>query len=567
MNWEYSLTKTRPIILLETLRKVLVKIVTKRLSKVIAERNILKGGNHAGLPGGSTEAPLRIINTCIEDAKKNNKELWLTFQDLSKAYDSKKSVIKEKGIMKQYTTIIGIDQGEVISPLLWTIYYDPLLAEINSLKMGYEIEHCFKNEFNIINNIQTNYDKFEMITNKKLDKDIVEVNFRSSKRMVKPLTSKESVRILGVWINLDLRTNYVFNQCKNIIKRYNKTISFKQITDLQMKYIYNHVIIPRVDYKVQLLVWTNSQTEKLNSTCRYMFKRKASLPLTTPNSIIHSSLGYAIKDINTIQAQRQLSRLYNQVISKGVMKDIFEIDCKQLQSELLSNKSPLHSDVKVNQIQGGLLPIVEIYTHKEIFTNGISKGLKGKNVYFASQLMSSNGIRLLRYKDLKHRIKINTQGRIPSWFKFIETKLIEDPLKSKKVKTDFQLGYNIHSVNTKIDNLKTKNWITTFHDQIGKPIIGRVLDNPNEDKIRIEHWIQDLENDQISPSVQLPILKKCEGCEVKTNQIRNKKSNTKVRCIADINIENCVKVSANSIQNDHYIADMAIYEALTQAEH
>ncbi|UZO25974.1 uncharacterized protein OCT59_018227 [Rhizophagus irregularis] len=76
IDWKYSLTKTRPIILLETLRKVLVKIVTKRLS----ERNILKGGNHAGLPGRSTEAPLRIINTCIEDAKKNNKELWLTFR-------------------------------------------------------------------------------------------------------------------------------------------------------------------------------------------------------------------------------------------------------------------------------------------------------------------------------------------------------------------------------------------------------------------------------------------------------------------------------------------------------
>ncbi|CAB5338006.1 unnamed protein product [Rhizophagus irregularis] len=281
------------------------------------------------------------------------------------------------------------------------------------------------------------------------------------------------------------------------------------------------------------------------------------------------------------------------------MKDIFEIDCKQLQSELLSNKSPLatwnislkdlqvkhyllahvlallynnmltikSSGVKVNQIQGGLLPIVEICTHKEIFTNGISKGLKGKNVYFVNQLMSSDGIHLLRYKDLKYRTKINTQGRIPNWFKFIETKLIEDPLKSKKVKTDYQLGYNIHSVNTKIDNLKTKNWITTFHDQIGtKPIIGRVLDNPNEDKIRIEHWIQDLENDQISPSVQLPILKKCEGCEVKMNQIRNKRSNTKVRCIADINIENCVKVNANSIQNDRYIADIAIYEALAQAE-
>ncbi|EXX71094.1 hypothetical protein GLOIN_2v1786842 [Rhizophagus irregularis DAOM 181602=DAOM 197198] len=199
------------------------------------------------------------------------------------------------------------------------------------------------------------------------------------------------------------------------------------------------------------------------------------------------------------------------------MKDIFEVDCKQLQSELLSNKFPLatwnislkdlqvkhcllarilallydnmltikSSGVKVNQIQEGLIPIVEICIHKEIFTNGISKGLKGKNVYFTSQLMSSDSTRLLRYKDLKHRTKINTQDRISSWFKFIETKLIEDPLKSKKVKTDYQLRYNIHSVDTKIDNLKTKNWITTFHDQIGKPIIGRVLDNPNKDKIRI----------------------------------------------------------------------------------
>ncbi|CAB4406684.1 unnamed protein product [Rhizophagus irregularis] len=385
--------------------------------------------------------------------------------------------------------------------------------------MGYEIEHCFKSnvqleqeerlrinissqsymddvtwitknkaqleqilkiadEFNIMNNIQTNYDKFEMITNKKLDKDIVEVNFGSPKRKVKPLTSKESVRILGVWINLDLKTNYVFNQCKDIIKKYNKTISFKQITDLQMKYIYNHVIIPRIDYKAQLLVWTSSQTEKLNSTCRYMFKRKASLPLTTPNSIIHSSIGYAIKDINTIQAQRQLSRIYNQVISKGLIKDIFEADCRQLQAELLFNKSPLAiwnislkdlqvkhcllaqvlvllydnmltiktSGVKVNQIQGGLMPIVEICTHKEIFKKGISKGLKGKYVYFVNQLMSSDGTRLLRYKDLKHRIKINTQGRIPSWFKFIESKLVEEPLKSKKVKIDYQVGYNTFSV-------------------------------------------------------------------------------------------------------------------------
>ncbi|CAB4437826.1 unnamed protein product [Rhizophagus irregularis] len=414
-----------------------------------------------------------------------------------------------------------------------------------------------------------------MITNKKLDKDMIEVNFGSSKRWVKPLTSKESVRILGVWINLDLKTNYIFNQCKEIISKYNKTINFKQVTDLQMKYIYNHVIIPRLDYKAQLLVWTNSQVEKLNCICRYMFKRKASLPLTIPNSIIHSSMGYAIKDINTIQAQRQLSRVYNQVTAKGIMRDIFEADYLQVKHCLLARILALlydnmltirSSGIKVNQIEGGSLPIVEIFTHKEIFNKGISKGLKGKNVYFASQLMSSDGMRLLRYKDLKHRIKINTQGRIPSWFKFVENKLIEEPVKSKKVKNNYQLGYSLYNEEMNIDKLKTKNWITTFHNQIGKPIIGRVLDKPKEDQLWVEHWIQELEDDQLSPSVQLPIIKKCGGCEIKTNQIRNRRSNAKIRCVMNIRAENCIKINANSIQNDRYIADIAIYEALAQAE-
>jgi hypothetical protein len=148
MEWKHMLTKTKPITLLETLRKTLVKIITKRLLNVIAEKNILKGGNHAALPRGSTKAPLRIINTCIKDAKSNKKPIWMMFQNLSKAYDrvdvemlklvmirikvpnlliqlitnlfvnSKKAIIGYFGITSYLTLQIGIDQGEVISPLL-----------------------------------------------------------------------------------------------------------------------------------------------------------------------------------------------------------------------------------------------------------------------------------------------------------------------------------------------------------------------------------------------------------------------------------------------------------------
>ncbi|PKY55160.1 hypothetical protein RhiirA4_474444 [Rhizophagus irregularis] len=50
------------------------------------------------------------------------------------------------------------------------------------------------------------------------------------------------------------------------------------------------------------------------------------------------------------------------------------------------------------------------------------------------------------------------------------------------------------------------------------------------------------------------------------SQIRNRRNNAKIRCVTNIRAENCIKINANSIQNDRYIADIAIYEALAQAE-
>ena len=159
-EWESSLNNTRPITLLETTRKAMVRILNTRLAKIFVEHRILKGNQFAGLPGSSTFEPLRILNEIIEDAKEKHTEIWTLFQDMSKAYDHvnifmlkkamqrlkipssfnnliinlftqrKNRVFTAVGTTSPYDVLIGIDQGEVISPLLWCIYYDMLLCEV-----------------------------------------------------------------------------------------------------------------------------------------------------------------------------------------------------------------------------------------------------------------------------------------------------------------------------------------------------------------------------------------------------------------------------------------------------
>src|SRR3954447_14120123 len=87
-DWQLNLDKTRPITLLECPRKILMKILTDRMTKTLVENpHILGENNYAALPGRLTMESLHILNMLMEDARENGKELWILMQDISKAYD------------------------------------------------------------------------------------------------------------------------------------------------------------------------------------------------------------------------------------------------------------------------------------------------------------------------------------------------------------------------------------------------------------------------------------------------------------------------------------------------
>ena len=74
--------------LLESPRKLYMKILTNRLSTILAKnKHVLGEHNFAALPGNSTFEPIHILNNIFEEAQERKKECWALLQDMSKAYD------------------------------------------------------------------------------------------------------------------------------------------------------------------------------------------------------------------------------------------------------------------------------------------------------------------------------------------------------------------------------------------------------------------------------------------------------------------------------------------------
>uniref|UniRef100_U9U094 Uncharacterized protein n=1 Tax=Rhizophagus irregularis (strain DAOM 181602 / DAOM 197198 / MUCL 43194) TaxID=747089 RepID=U9U094_RHIID len=107
-NRKYSI---RLIVLLETFRKLFVKILTQRINILLTSYNLINKNNHAGLIGQSTLQPLQVIQHIIESAYKDKKQLWIGLHDLSKA-NRKNNVILPSGLSTDYDVLQSIDQGE-----------------------------------------------------------------------------------------------------------------------------------------------------------------------------------------------------------------------------------------------------------------------------------------------------------------------------------------------------------------------------------------------------------------------------------------------------------------------
>ena len=85
---------------MEATRKYFTKIITSKLSLVCKEKWVLRGPNFAGLPGESTQEPIQLLNNICEEAREQNKELWILLQDTAKAYDTVNLEMLERALKR-----------------------------------------------------------------------------------------------------------------------------------------------------------------------------------------------------------------------------------------------------------------------------------------------------------------------------------------------------------------------------------------------------------------------------------------------------------------------------------
>jgi hypothetical protein len=322
-DWECKLNNTRPITLLETTRKLLIKIITKRLNSFLAKNNVLQWNNRAGIIGESCFQPIHFTQHVIEQCQHLIQPLWIGLQDLSKAYnrvnvsllrlalerlhipynivnlltdlftDRFNNIIINNRTSNLYTVEQGIDQGEIISPLLWIIYYDPMFTKINQNKSlhvninveqirniynkNLDITHTFEivvlgylddttwfasskeqlenqlqiaNSFYNFTDIKINHEKYKILTNEKpfINKEITLRISENKFIVIKTASKRQGKRILGVYINACNNKTPTIHKMKQIIYEFRNAIKYKKITHDHIIYLINRVLIPRLEY-------------------------------------------------------------------------------------------------------------------------------------------------------------------------------------------------------------------------------------------------------------------------------------------------------------------------------
>jgi ribonuclease HI len=411
-----------------------------------------------------------------------------------------------------------------------------------------------------LNSMMVNFDKSCLITDEDDAAPIIFRNsFDNSTFSCPTISSNDSMRYLGVWISAKYNKNFIKRQIATEIASFIDKLKYKPLTDKQLRYLNNMVLIPRIEYRSKLMIFSDAECDVLYKPMRILIKQKLQLRKNIPNSTLHSKLAYGFVDLHTNATQAKIQQFINIInapIKGTILGQSTIIRLKQLQKHYWLFDNPLicwpkfahhvrHDNLisnimstyfnsnfnfiglfetnKLFKIKGGVLPLQHIIP----WVPNQLKSLKALKILFLSQI-SAAGSFLFNYNDiiLKKTWPKSYKSVLPNWFKLLKKVVLINPVDSNRLKTEYRIdapdfdGFNDLSIddikwNTGWANIWTPPDNNFYNFPIpGSPIFGKIfkLKSPAPPCL-FQHFI--LSNptfDPRSPSKRLNALTPCDGC-------------------------------------------------------
>lgn len=259
------------------------------------------------MPGKSAKDAIMVGRSLVDMSKLRKEQLYMLCMDIKKAYNSVhweslekaltrlgfpesfrrlfKDIFERRemtvrtvyGYTKAFRPKRGLEQGDVILPLLWLCFFDPLLTAMNLSRKGFKCSEYKKiahitftddsticagllkdlkilveiaEEFCRITDIEANVKKWVLASS--TEKGRVEATMApvivDGKEINKIEGPKTAIRLLGGWLELG---GSVVRSVEEIVKKaraVGEKLERKAIPILEVKYVMNNIMKPIISY-------------------------------------------------------------------------------------------------------------------------------------------------------------------------------------------------------------------------------------------------------------------------------------------------------------------------------
>lgn len=353
-----SLSSARPICLLETAQKLMIRILFARLTTILQSHQLIKGANQSVFPNTSSFTPISALSTILNLCRNLKHPLYMFQEDKSKAYDSilypilrlsllrlslpldfidfyiksclqgrSSHIITTYGLTAPFEYGRGIPQGGVESPLLWIIFYDPLIVRLQTECQGFslyqqlpsftytynqlatpgqslvacsyvddliiftpskvamqqclDILHSFNTNFGISSNIS----KSHLLV---LNDPIPDPPLNYNSDPIMPVAKSFVFRYLGVYFNGKGSFLPSIAKATTFLSSATSHLKSKFISIPRLRLLFQTVLFPALAYILQISFPSPQNCTKINQLIRNTFRHVYRLHRRTPCALFHS---------------------------------------------------------------------------------------------------------------------------------------------------------------------------------------------------------------------------------------------------------------------------------------